>query len=183
MTADVNIKRWTGASGGPTKTNIDGTNTVANAQDAHEVTASSSSNPIKIPGAGTNHSYWVCTRLATGATGPSGTINNIRWYGDGSADFGTGVSCNVGQATAYRQATGTAGEDGTDLNTTNYTELTAAPVNFTTKTSGSPFSITGSTTTNSVDFGNFVVYQLAVATTASPGTTNKETFTWLYDET
>lgn len=182
MAATVNIKRWTGASGFTSGTIITSLNTVANAVDQHQSTASTSTNPIKIPAAGTNYSYWVSTRLATGATGPTGTINNIRWYGDGSAGWGTGVGCNVAQASSYRQATGTQGVTGTVLNTTNHTGLTGAPQNFTTYTVGSPMSVTGSTSSSNTDFGNYVVYQLTVGTTASPGTTNQETFTWLYDE-
>lgn len=182
MAATVNIKRWTGASGSSGSTIITSANTVANAVDSHQAVASSSTNPIKIPAAGTNYSYWVSTRLATGTPGPTGTINNLRWYGDGSAGWGTGVGCNVAQATTYVQATGTLGETGTQLTTGNHSGLTGAPSNFTNYTSGSSLSVTGSTTAASTDFGNFVVYQLTVGTTASSGATNQETFTWLYDE-
>jgi hypothetical protein len=47
---------------------------------------------------------------------------------------------------------------------------------------GSPLAVTGSTTLANTDFGNYVVYQLTVATSASPGATNQENYTWLYDE-
>lgn len=180
MAATVQIRRWTGSSGSPTKTNITSANTVANAQDAHEATASSSSNPIKIPAAGTNYSYWVATRLYA-SVAPSGSITNIRWHTDGTNNFGTGVGCNVGSAASYVQATGTAGTTGTVLNNTNYSGV-GSPSNAFAYKSTAPLSVTGSTS-GTGDFGNFVVYQLTVATTASPGTTSQETFTWLYDET
>lgn len=181
MAADVQIRRWTGTSGTPTKTNITSINTRANAEDTH--TTAGTTNPIQIPGAGTNYSYWVSTRLFAN-TAPSGTIDNIRWHTDGAAGFGTGVDANVGAATGYTQATGTPGTTGNQLTTAAYTQLTGAPVdafsNYPNATTN--LSVAGSVTTTG-DFGNFVVYQLTVGTGAGPGATNMETFTWLYDET
>jgi len=174
MAATVNIKRWTGASGSMSGTVITSANTVANAVDAHQSTASSSTDPIKIPPSGTNYSYWVSTRLATGATGPTGTISNLRWYSDGSNSFGTGVGCNVKTASTYTQATGTQGVTG---------DAMSGGAAFETKTSGSPLTVTGTCTTANTDFGDYVVYQLTVGPTASAGVTGQETFTWLYDET
>jgi hypothetical protein len=181
MAADVQIRRWTGTSGTPTKTNITSINTRANAEDTH--TTAGTTNPIQIPGAGTNYSYWVSTRLFAN-TAPAGTIDNIRWHTDGTANFGTGVDANVAPATGYTQATGTAGTTGNQLTTVAYTQLTGAPVD--------AFSMYPNATTNLAvagsvtmtgDFGNFVVYQLTVGTSAGPGATAMETFTWLYDET
>lgn len=182
MAADVQIRRWTGTSGTPTKTNITSINTRANAEDAH--TTAGTTNPIQIPSAGTNYSYWVSTRLFAN-TAPSGVIDNIRWHTDGTANFGTGVDANVSAATAYIQATGTTGTTGTQLTTVNHTMLVAAPVdafsmypNATTN-----LAVAGSVSMATGDFGNFVVYQLTVGTSAGPGATAMETFTWLYDET
>lgn len=181
MAATVQIRRWTGSSGTPTKTDITSANTVANAQDAHEGTASGSSNPIKIPAAGTNYSFWVATRLFA-SVAPTGSITNIRWHTDGANNFGTGVGCNVAEATAYTQATGTTGETGNVLNTSNYGASLKATASAFTYDVTTPLSIAGSVS-GTGDFGSFVVYQLTVGTTASPGTTAQETFTWLYDET
>lgn len=181
MPATVKINRHTGS--GPTKTDITGINTVANATDTHQTTASGSSNPIRIPSAGTAYSFWVTCRLEVTVT-PLGTVNNIRWYTDGSNTFGTGVTCKVQTATAYTQATGTAGNTGDQLNTTNYPTLAGAPVNAFTYVVGSPLSVSGTMSNPSTgDFGDFVVYQLEVDSTAVPGVTGTETFTWLYDET
>jgi hypothetical protein len=182
MPATVIINRWTGASGSPTKTAITSANTVANAVDSHQSTASSSTNPVRVPSSGTNYSYWVVTRLSA-TTSPTGTIDNIRWYTDSSNNFGTGITCKGEQATTYVQATGTAGTTGTQLTTGNYSTVTT-PADVFTFTSGSPKSMTGSITNPSTgDFANFFVYQIEVSTTASPGVTGQETFTWLYDET
>lgn len=183
MAATVIINRWTGSTGSPTKTAITGGNTVANASDAHQSVAAGSSNPIRVPTSGTNYSYWVTTRLSASSS-PSGTINNLRWYTDGANNFGTGVTCKGQSATSYVQATGTAGTTGTQLTTGNHAGLSGSPVDVFTYTSGSPKSLTGSISNPSTgDFGDFFVYQIEVGTTAGPGVTNQETFTWVYDET
>jgi hypothetical protein len=179
MAATVTIRRWTGSTGSPTKSDITSINTRANAEDAHSTAGTT--NPVRVPESGTNYSYWVATRLSCDVA-PSGTIDNIKWYTDGSNGMGTGVGVNVNTASAYVQATGTAGTTGIQLTTGNYAELAGAPSNAFAYTSGSPLSVTGSTT-GTGDFGHFVVYQVTVGTTAEPGATNSETFTWSYDET
>jgi len=182
MAATVTIRRWTGSSGSETKTDITSINTVANAQDVHEATVGTSSNPIKIPGAGNNYSYWVCTRLSVDLA-PSGTIDNVRWHTDGANNFGTGVAAKATTASAYTQAAGTPGSTGDTLNVTNFTQInTTLLADAFTRTSGSPMAVTGSITTTG-DLGHFVVYQLTIGTTANAGNTAQETFTWLYDET
>jgi len=179
MAATIKINRLTGA--GPTKTDITSANTVANATDSHQSTASSSNNPIRIPSSGTNYSFWVATRLEC-SVAPAGTVNNIRWFTDGSNTFGTGVSCKVQTATSYIQATGTTGTTGDVLNTSNYSSLAGVTANAFGYTSGATLSVSGSTS-GTGDFGDLVVYQLEVISTASPGVTGQETFTWMYDET
>ncbi len=183
MAATVIINRWTGSTGSPTKTDITSANTVANATDTHQSTVAGSTYPIRIPASGTNYSYWVSTRLSVSVT-PSGTINNLRWYTDGSNNFGTGVTCVGQEATSYVQATGTEGTSGTQLTTGNHAGITGSPVDVFTYTSGSPKSLTGTISNPSTgDFGSFFVYQVEVDDTAAPGTTTQETFTWVYDET
>lgn len=185
MAATVIIERHTGtavADGGTTKTDITSGNTRASTSDAP---APGTSDPIPIPGAGTNYSFWVSTRLnITGGT--FGTVDNLRWYSD-AASFGTGVTVNgadasTGATVGYREATGTQGTTGTELTQVNHTGLDAAPVDVTGLTSGSPRSLGGSTSSTG-RFGDLFVYQFAVGTSASAGTTNQNTFTWQYDET
>lgn len=179
MAATVTIRRWTGA--GPTKTDITSINTRANAEDAHSTAGTT--NPIQIPAAGTNYSYWVSTQLSVDVT-PAGTINNIKWYTDGANGFGTGVTCKMNTASAYVQATGVAGTSGDVLNTTNHTSLAGATSDAFSFTSGSPKSVTGTMSNPSTgDLGHQAVYQIEVGTTAGPGATPTETFTWKYDET
>ncbi len=177
MAATVLIRRLTGA--GPTATDITSINTRANAEDAH--TTAGTSNSILVPAAGTNYSYWVVTRLDVTAI-TSGTVDNVKWYTDGSNNFGTGVTAKCNTATGYVQATGTAGTTGTQLTTGNYATLAGAPTDVFAMTSGSPLSVTGSATTTG-QFGDRVVYQIEVGTTAASGATAQETFTWRYDDT
>lgn len=185
MPATVTIRRWTGAGGGPTKSDITSINSRANAEDAHST--GGTSNPIRIPSAGTKYSYWVNTRLSCDVT-PAGTINNLRWYTDGANGFGTGVTAKVATANTYGQATGTPGDTGDQLTVANYgdgvNDLNGAPSDAFAEVSGDPLAVDGSISNPSTgDFGDFVVYQLEVGTTAGPGATPTETFTWLYDET
>ena len=107
MAATVLIRRLTGA--GPTATDITSINTRANAEDAHSTAGTS--NSILVPTAGTNYSFWVNTRLDVTAI-IAGTVDNLRWYTDGSNNFGTGVGCNVATAGVYGQASGSAGVTG-----------------------------------------------------------------------
>lgn len=177
MAATIKINRLTGV--GPTATDITSINTRANAEDAH--TTAGTSNSILVPAAGTNYSYWVVTQLECTAI-TAGTVDNIKWYTDGSNNFGTGVGCNVNTASGYVQATGTAGTTGTELTTGNYATLAGAPTDAFAYTSGSPLSVSGTTSTTGA-FGDRVVYQITVGSTASSGATAQETFTWRYDDT
>lgn len=177
MAATVQIARLTGS--GPTATDITSINTRANAEDAH--TTAGTSNSILVPAAGSNYSYWVTTRLNVTAI-TSGTVDNVKWYTDGSNNFGTGVTCVVNTASSYVQATGTPGTSGTELTTGNHAGLAGAPSDAFAYTSGSPLSVSGSTSTTG-QFGDYVVYQMVVDSTASSGATAQETFTWRYDDT
>lgn len=179
MPATVIINRWTGTTGSPTKTNVTSINTRLNAEDAHST--GGTANSILIPAAGTNYSFWAAFRLAISAI-TGGTVNNIKWFTDGSNSLGTGVAAVVNTATSYVQATGTTGTTGTQLTTGNYSTLAGAPVSAFTYTSGSPLSVTGSSSTTG-DLGDFVVLQTTVASTASQGATPQETVTFRYDDT
>lgn len=183
MAATVQIRRQTGAT--PTNDDITSINTRLSTSDNHYTTQTT--NPIPIPAAGTNYSYWCVTQLYA-ATTPDGTIDAIKWYTDGDDSLGTGVSLGVATANVYDQATGTVGTTGTELTVANYgngtTDLNAEPVDAFGKTSGSPLSVDGSIDNPSTgNFGDLVVLQSAVISTASAGTTTSETISWQYDET
>lgn len=177
MAAGVQIVRYTGASGA-TVNDITTINTRANAYDGHST--ADTLHPIKIPASGSNYSYWVVTGLNV-TSAPTGTINNIKWYTDGS-DFGSSVSCRVGTASTYSQATGTEDTTGNLVNSSSYTNFVLGNANAFTYTSTAPLNVTGSTSgTGAV--GHYVVYQIEVGSGASAGATTPETFTWQWDET
>jgi len=182
MVATVTIRRHHGAT--PTKTDITTLNTRACTDDGVTPTGNPTANPIPIVAGNTKYSYWIVTRLSADTT-PTGTINNLKWYSDGTNSLGTGVTCVGNNASAYVQATGTAGDTGTVLNTTNYANLSANPTNVFAWTSGSTLSLAGSISNpDTGDFGDYFVYQIVVnGDTASPGATAQETFTFQYDET
>lgn len=184
MAATLQIGRKTGAAPG-TFTDITSINTRFNAADAHSTNDTAS--PVSVPetgSGGTNRSYWATTRFkVTGGTFT--TIDNLRVYSDGSNNLGTGLSCvvaraNVGADAGYRVATGSTG-NGTTLNTTNHTGLTGAPSNFFSYTSGSPLTLTGSTSTTG-EFGDHVVFQIEVTESAGSGASAQETAFYKYDE-
>ena len=180
MAATVLIRRWTGTTTSPVKSDITAINTRANAQDAHET--ADVDNPVQKPTTGLKFSYWVSTRLDATVT-PAGTIDNIRWFTDGANGFGAGITCKGESSTSYKQATGTPGDTGNKLTTSN-TPITATPTDIFGFTSGSPNTIAGSISNPSTgDFGDFMLYQLEVSTAAGPGASNQETLTWRFDET
>lgn len=179
----VQIHRLTGA--GPTGTDITDINTRLNATDGH--TTAGTSNPIRIPDAGSNYSFWAVTRLFFDGTGV-GTINNIKWFTDGANGMGTGVGLVAALADVYDQAEGTEGETGTELSVANYgngtTDLDEEPSTAFDFTSGSPKDVGGDVTDPDDEyFGQMLVLQTTVGTTAAPGPTAQETMTWRYDST
>lgn len=185
MPATVIIERYTGASGSPTRTDITGINTVANAVDSHQLVVGTSTNPIQIPATGgPNYSYWVSTRLNI-TVAPAGSISNVKWYTDGTNNLGTGVGCRAAASNLYGQATGTPGVTGLSMSAPS-SPIAASLVglqNAFLYTAASSLTVFASTASSTGAFGSFVVYQMDVATTASPGPTPQETFTFTYDET
>ena len=178
MAATILIKRWNGSSGSPTTNNITAGNTRCNAADVPYTTEYT--NPIAIPSTGYNFSYWCCTRLYCSAISGT-TINNLLWFSSGTNTSGTGVTIQCNTASSYIQATGSVGATGDQLTTSNYSTLASSPVNAFGFTFSAPLVVAGSTTTTG-DFGNFVVYQFTIASTALPGATTQQIFSWQYDE-
>ena len=179
----VQIHRLTGA--GPTGTDITSINTRLNAEDAHST--ADTDNPVLVPAAGTNYSFWANIRLYFDSTG-TGTINNIKWYTDGANGLGTGIGLVIALAGVYGQASGTDGETGDELTVANYgngsTDLTEEPTDAFAFTSASPKSLAGSVTDPEDEyFGDIAVIQATVGTTAGAGASNQETMTFRYDST
>lgn len=184
MAATVSIRRYTGAGPGSASADRSGGGGPIRASNSDNDYTTETANPIPIPAAGTNYSFWVTTSLFADTT-PAGTINNLRWFSDGSNSFGTGVGADMGDASTgtdagYRQATAAI-----QLTTGNHTGLDAAPAGAFTLTSGSPRTLGGSISNPTTGrFGDFAVWQINVASTAGPGELPvDEQFTFRYDET
>src|ERR1035437_9981842 len=163
MAAGLDIVRITGTTGSPTATVITSINTRANAEDNH--TTAGMRNSVLIPASGSNNSFTVSTQLKINSI-TAGTVNNLRWYTTGSNNLGTGGTAIAQNATSYTQATGVTGTSGDILNTSNYSTLTGAPSDPFAWTSGSPKTLTGTTTTTG-QFGDIMAYQIAIASTSS----------------
>jgi hypothetical protein len=169
---NVIINRLTGS--GPTYTAITYS---TNRADAADVANDVSTYPIQIPASGTNYSYWVTTQLDCTVAPPT-LIDNLIWYTGGSDPFGTGVDCVTlfTPVNTYTQATGMSGVTGDPLS-----GLGSVQEVFANYTSGTPLSVTGSTSGTGY-FGYYVVYQVTVAPGASAGVVaGAATFTWGYD--
>ena len=192
MVATVTIVRHTGASsatgtgsgqpGGALVTKIDGTTDRASTSDTQ---SPGTANPIPVPAdASTNYSFWVATKLSATAVAAT-AINNIKWYTDGTPSMGTGVALNVATASNYIQATGTTGTTGNQLTSSFYNSSLnpSIAVNAFSKSSSAPISVNGSIGTVTGNISDFVVYQVAVLSTAGPGVTPAEVLTWTYDQT
>lgn len=151
-------------------------------------------DPVPIPAAGTNYSYWKQIYLRCD-TGPDTQVDNIKFYTDGGG-FGTGITLNVGNQfptknsasnAGYEVAStgGTAGTTGV-LITTGHAGVTSVSNAFS-FTSGSPLSgPTISEDSNIINASgettNYLCLQLAVINTATPGNKTDETLTFQYDE-
>jgi hypothetical protein len=192
MAATVLIKRVTGASG-VTLNDITSGTTRLNTAD---VVADGTANPVQIPAAGTNYSFWASIRLVC-SVAPTTGINNLKWYTDGTDSLGTGVGLNVSTVTGtngststnYTIASGTAGVTGLEMGA-SYGHSITSPVNAFGYTVSAPLALGGSFTTgvdtaaNSAagSFADWVVLQITVGTTASAGVTASETITYVWDE-
>jgi len=194
--ATMAIQQWTGA--GPTKTTV----TVPRLSTSDSA-APGTANPIPIPAASFNYSFWASFFLTCTAFNQATLINNHKFYGATcSWTYGSGggllictkTSSDKGVPTAnYAIATGTVGTTGysADDVTNGYTFYKsgsanyAAPVAQSTYTSGSPMQVDA--TTQLATTGNFygVVLQAKIDTatnSAARGAQAAITLTFVYDE-
>lgn len=151
-------------------------------------------HPCIIPSSGDNYSYWkhLYFNIATGSGFT--TINNIKFYTDGSIDWtcGTGGGLYVGTRTtgdngvpmdaSYEVATGVEGTTGDNMLTAHARcgsgGSAALASNY---TSGSPLLI-DSTDYSSADDSNAVLLQVKIHSDATQGTQADESLSLVYDE-
>jgi len=205
MAATVTIYEANGGSDGApgSKTRVDGQN-LGNGvdvdvrfctEDAYNDVAA---HPCIIPAAGSNYSYWkhLYLNIATG-TGFT-TVNNIRFYTDGTVGWtcGTGGGLYVGlrdtgdngapMDASYEIATGVSGTSGHAIDDvtnghTYYKDQTPATALASNYTSGASLLI-DSADYSVADESDAVVLNVKIATDATQGTQAAETLTFLYDE-
>lgn len=181
MPATVKIAQYTGAAPGASTDVTSASVTVGTSDE------DTSASAIPIPSSGSNHSYWMTSALVA-TVAPDNALDNLKWYTDGTNSLGTGVDGIVATASAYVQATGTAGSSGVLLSSACHAHLTGSPANSTSDmfafSSSCKLGIAGSIGATTGSAGDeFVVHQLSVINTAGAGNTPEETITFEYDET
>jgi len=150
-------------------------------------------NPVPIPGAGINRSFWKQVYIKCN-TAPDTQVDNIKFFTDGTG-YGTGITLQVGDQfpvknsgsnAGYEVATGTIGTDGDDL-ITNHAGVSAVTDAFTFTSPGSELngptiSEAGSIINAINETSNYLIFQAEVGTTATPGDKGNEVLTFQYDE-
>ncbi|MCH7561882.1 MAG: hypothetical protein IIC67_11065, partial [Thaumarchaeota archaeon] len=145
-----------------------------------------SSDPMPITTATTEFSRWKQIYLKC-SNAPDTQVDNIRFFTDGGG-FGTGISVDVADEFPTHNSGATTGYDVSDANAvmTTHTDITTVTDAFS-FTSGSPLSgpsisEAGSIINATGETTDYLVLQMKVIDTASPGNLTDETFTFRYDE-
>ena len=144
-------------------------------------------DPVPIPAAGTNYSYWKHMYLYCD-TAPDTQVDNVQFYTDGTCSWGTGVTLQMGWECPTKNSGSDSGYEVADEAVTmvsNHTEITSQTdaFNF---TSGSTKAISISEASSVIDAigetTDYSILQGNVASTAGPGDKDNETLTFQYDE-
>jgi hypothetical protein len=143
-------------------------------------------DPMPIPASGTEYSRWKQIYLYCD-TAPDTQVDNVRFFTDGGG-FGTGITVNVADQFPVKNSGADTGYDVSDANEvmTTHTDITSSTDAFT-FTSGSPLSGPSISEAGNIidaigETTNYLVLQMEVESTASPGNLADETFTFRYDE-
>ena len=159
------------------------TNLSFNAEDTNDQYLLS---PFTIPASGTIFSFWKqCYMRST--TAPDTQVDNVQIFSDGSLDWGAGVIVQIGDENPLHSSVDQSGYDLADAQETmtNHTDITGVTSLFTfivSATKSISISEAGSIINAVGETTNYIVLQLDVDSTASPGTKPIETITWQYDE-
>jgi hypothetical protein len=147
-----------------------------------------SNDKLTVPAAGTIYSYWKTIFLKCDANADVHTINNVKLYSDGTNSLGTGVDLMVGLQFPTKNSGATTGYEIAN----NANELVAEHGGITSSAtifgynSGAGLTVSISEAGNIINAANettnYVLLQMNVASTASPGATTQETLTFSYDE-
>ena len=149
-------------------------------------------NPIPIVTGQTKYSFWRHLYLYC-SVAPVTSVDNVKFYTDGGG-FGTGITFSVGDefpvntaaapSSGYEKGDGTVGDTGIEL-VTGHSGISNKTDAFT-FTSGATLSVTIGEAGNLLnaigEMTNYVLFQMDVDDTASPGTLSAETLTFQFDE-
>ena len=164
MVATVTIIEKNGTTAAYTATDkTNGTVRFKNADDPNVDT----NNPLVIPATGYDYSFEKWLRLKV-TVAPSTQISNLKFYTDGTNNFGTDVAMYAKAVAVYAtpaEATGTTG----------YADAF-------TYTSAAPLSLGTAATSGTGEKGSHAVLMMRVGSTATQGALTAETVTFSYDE-
>jgi len=148
---------------------------------------------LVIPAAGTNYSLWKQIYLyCDNADGH--TLDNLKFYSDGTNSFGTGVVLQVGLQFPLKDHSSSGGYELPTLTGDSGDEMVAGHTIITSKASvfnyssaaplaGPSISEAGNVINAAAETSNYLVLQMDVADTAGPGELPvDETLTIQYDE-
>lgn len=166
MAATVKIFSFHGSS--PSGADVtDGTIRFKQADDDTQ----DANDPIPIPAAGYEYSYLKQIQLKA-ETSPSGTIDNLKFFGDGALGW---AGCAI-----YAEARASYIDPTVQIDTMHPSWVD----NWENYVTGSPLSVTGSISNPDTGyFGQLVVQQLRVDSGAGVGVQAAETVNVRYDET
>lgn len=185
MAATYQPQYAVGGDGPPTWTDLPGGASPVLRFKTNTDVAVDLNDPIPIPSAGFNYSFWVSVSLEI--TGTYSQVDNIRHYANGTIDwdYGTGGALNINTTPAgltdaqHEQSQGTVGVSGDEL-LANHSAVTVIGAIGTT-----PVVIDVGPYTTSPDQTDHICMQTKVDTAgngAVQGVQSAETLTWLVDE-
>jgi hypothetical protein len=188
--ADLAVQQWHGAT--PTKSTV--TTPRLSTSDTNDP---GTSNPIPIPSADFNYSYWMTLHLTITNMQDATLLNNHLFYSDGAIGWtlGTDGELRVGVRDAgdngvpgasYDQATGDEGVSGDDMADASdghayYKSQTTKTADVGDYTDGTELEVDTSDHTEAEEFKG-VVIQAKVDDDATRGAMSAETLTFVYDE-
>lgn len=143
-------------------------------------------NPNIIPVSGQTNSRWKQIYLKN-IFAPDTQVDNVKIFTDGS-DFGLGIDVEVGAETPIKNSGSSSGYDPSDLDDEDMVGHAGivSHSDFFLFTSGSPKSVSISESGAIIDAvgetTDYIVLQMDVSNTATPGNLVDETITYEFDE-
>lgn len=162
MAATLGLHVYTSAGAGTESGVVTGIDLISD-DNATNSLANRQANPITV----NTNSYEKWLKLKISAT-PDNSVSNFLVWGDGGVDSSTTLYVKGNQITGVTPTAATS---------------TVATNDFTTYTSGNKLTWDAGPYTNTNDTTNYLVFQLAVDSDASPGNWTQETVSYSYDET